>query len=243
MIELTDRQTQILKAIIEEYIETAQPVGSETLEKKYNLGVSPATIRNEMVRLTKMGLLKQLHTSSGRTPTPLALRYYINRLMEVKQLAVADEVAVKEKVWDFRHQTDQLIREITKVLAEKTRALAVAVTNERNIYHSGYANILDLPEFFDIDVTKHVLSIIEDFEKLNNFFNRAKEEEIVYALFGDDFGSEELDNCGMVYTNFNIEKKLSGSLGVIGSCRLHFSQVIPTVKYCANLLEELLGTK
>jgi len=96
--DLTQRQIQILKAIIEEYITTAEPVGSETLEKKYNLGVSPATIRNEMVRLTEMKLLNQPHTSSGRSPTPESLRYYVEHLMKPKELSVADEVAVKEKI-------------------------------------------------------------------------------------------------------------------------------------------------
>ena len=82
MVELTDRQIKILKAIIEEYIETAEAVGSQTLDKKYGLGVSPATIRNEMVRLTANGFLKQPHASAGRVPTPMALKFYIQNLMQ-----------------------------------------------------------------------------------------------------------------------------------------------------------------
>ena len=96
--DLTQRQIQILKAVIEEYIVTAEPVGSETLEKKYNLGISPATIRNEMVRLSDMRMLSQPHTSSGRSPTPAALRYYVDHMMKPKDMSVAEEVAVKEKV-------------------------------------------------------------------------------------------------------------------------------------------------
>ena len=69
MHDLTTRQIEILKALIEEYIETASAVGSETLEKKHNLSASPATIRNEMVRLTDLGYLKKLHASAGRVPT------------------------------------------------------------------------------------------------------------------------------------------------------------------------------
>ena len=72
---LTARQTQILKCIIDEYIETAEAVGSEALEKKYSLGVSPATIRNEMASLTKLGFLRQLHTSAGRVPSPKAMKF------------------------------------------------------------------------------------------------------------------------------------------------------------------------
>jgi len=74
MEELSDRQTKILKAIIEEYIENGEAVGSEVLEKKYELGVSPATIRNEMAKLVKAGFLKQPHTSAGRVPTKEAFR-------------------------------------------------------------------------------------------------------------------------------------------------------------------------
>lgn len=242
MQDLTDRQTQILKVIIEEYIETATPVGSETVDKKYNLGVSPATIRNEMVELTKMGLLKQLHTSSGRTPSSKALKFYINQLMQEKELSVADEVAVKEKIWDYRHQLNRFFLEITRVLADQTGSLAVTITDKGNVYHSGYAKILDMPEFFDIDVTKNVLSFIEDFEQLSRFFEKAGTEEIVHTLIGDDFGLEILEPCSLVFTNFEIKDKAKGSLGIIGPCRLNYPLVVPTVKYFGKLLEEILGS-
>ena len=102
MNDLTARQINILKKIIEEYIDTAEAVGSEKLDKKYNLGVSPATLRNEMVALTDKGFLKQGHTSAGRTPTPKALRYYVSSLMQRQNLSVAEEVKIKEKVSDYK---------------------------------------------------------------------------------------------------------------------------------------------
>ena len=81
MTDLTDRQVYILKTVVEEYTTTAEPVGSETLDKKYNLGVSPATIRNEMAYLTKQGYLNQPHTSAGRIPTPRAIKLYVDEIM------------------------------------------------------------------------------------------------------------------------------------------------------------------
>ena len=98
MDELTPRQIQVLKCVVEEYTETAIPVGSDVLEKKYNVGVSPATIRNEMSALTKMGFLRQPHTSSGRVPSPKAIKLYVNQLMEEKKLSVAEEVQAREQV-------------------------------------------------------------------------------------------------------------------------------------------------
>jgi len=130
MAELAERQIKILKSIIDEYIATALPVGSNTLEKKYNLGISPATIRNEMVQLTKDGYLKKVHSSSGRMPTPRALRFYVNNLMKAQEMSLADEVAVKEKVWDHRHEPDKLLRDMTRELAQRTKELAIATTDQ-----------------------------------------------------------------------------------------------------------------
>ena len=98
MIDLTARQIQILRAIIEEFINTAEPVGSDTIDKKFSIGVSPATIRNEMVYLTRQGYLSKTHSSAGRIPTPVALKLYVNELMKEKELSVADEVSAKEKI-------------------------------------------------------------------------------------------------------------------------------------------------
>src|SRR5476651_1799510 len=119
MHDLTQRQIEILKSLIEEYIETAEPVGSETLEKKHSLSASPATIRNEMVRLTELGYLKKAHISSGRIPTSVALKFYVKQLMKEKELSVAEEVALKEKVWDLRDQEREFLKQVTRTLAEK----------------------------------------------------------------------------------------------------------------------------
>ncbi len=239
MTELTDRQTKILKAIIEEYIETAAPVGSENLEKKYELGISPATVRNEMLKLTKDGLLKQPHTSAGRTPTKEAFKFYVGHLMEEKKLSVTDEVAAREKVWDARFNFDKLMHEATKALAARTKTLAIAATNEGDVYHAGYANILAMPEFYDIDVTRTILGMLDEVKPLLELFNRAFGDEPMHFLFGDELGLELLEPCGVVFTHFEIGPKKSGSIGVIGPNRIPYPTIIPTVRYFGQLIEEL----
>lgn len=162
MVELTARQTKLLKAIIEEYIESAEPIGSETIEKKYpNLGISPATIRNEMVKLTSAGFLKKSHSSAGRMPTSIGLKFYIKELMKTKELSVTDEVAVKEKVWNYRFSLDKLLREATRTLAGKTKTLAMATTADGDFYYAGTANILEMPEFYDINLTRNLLLMLD----------------------------------------------------------------------------------
>lgn len=237
-MDLNDRQIQILKSIVEEFTETAEPVGSETLDKKYNLGVSPATIRNEMVQLTEKGLLKQPHTSSGRIPTPQAIKLYINQLMKEKELSVAEEVAVKERVWDHRFEAGRLLRETTRCLSERTKSLSVAATEDNLVFHAGYANILDLPEFYDIDVTRTVLSLLDETERLLGIFSRAKGETDVQILVGEELGNRFLEPVGLVFTNFMAGSR-RGTLGVIGPSRLDYPYVVPMVRYFGNLISEL----
>lgn len=236
---LTKRQKKVLQAIIEEYTETGEPVGSAILDKKYNLGVSPATIRNEMAVLKKEGFLDQPHASAGRVPTPMAFRFYINELMKEKELSVAEEVAVKERLWDYRFEPDKLLPEITRALAEKTKSLAVVTTQKGALYHSGYANILEIPEFYDIDVTKTVLSLLEEAEQWQNLFSKALGEESVHVLIGDELGIKLLSPCSLVFAEFEAGPKLVGRLGAIGPSRFDFPQIIPTIRYFSCLIEEI----
>jgi len=235
--ELTARQIQILKSIIEEYMTTAEAVGSETLEKKHNLGVSPATIRNEMVRLTQMGLLNQPHTSSGRSPTPTAIKYYVEHLMKQKDLSVTEEVAVKERIWDYRQKMDKLLREATKTLAEKTQTLAITATDDGDIYYAGAVNILDMPEFYDFELTHSLFATLDQFNFWWDVLSHG--EQPFDILLGDSFiNYPVLARCGVVYSKFSTPH-VTGAISVVGPSRLNYPAVIPTVRYMGGLIDEL----
>lgn len=239
MHDLTQRQIDILRGLIEEYIETAEPVGSETLEKKYSLSASPATIRNEMVRLTNLGYLKKPHSSAGRVPTPVAMKFYVRQLMKEKELSVAEEVSLKEKLWDYRERSQRFLKELSKSLAEKTKALAVITTSEGDLYAAGYANILDMPEFFDIDITKSLLSTIDEFDYFQNLCSSIVDDEEVHVLLGEELGPRLKGPYGFVFTHFETPLHMEGEIGVLGPTRLRYTSVIPTVRYFGNLIEEV----
>lgn len=239
MNDLTERQIQILKSLIEEYINTAEPVGSETLEKKHNLSASPATIRNEMVRLTDLGYLKKPHTSAGRIPTSQGMKFYVKQLMREKDLTVAEEVSVKEKLWDFREKEQKFLKELTKALAEKTKTLALATTQNGEFFASGYANILDMPEFYDIDITKSLLSAMDESECFNTLFLNVLGEEDVHILLGEELGPRLNGPYGFVFTHYETPKNLKGEVGVLGSTRLNYMSIVPTVRYFGDLIEQI----
>lgn len=237
---LTQRQITILKTLIEEYVNTAEPVGSETLEKKHSLGVSPATIRNEMVRLTDMGLLKQPHTSAGRAPTPIALKYYVENLMKTKDMSVAEEVAVKEKIWDYRQEVDKLLREATKTLAQKTKTLALTATKEGDLYYAGAANILEMPEFYDYDLTHQLLATLDEFDFWWDVVSRGLDPFDI--LVGDELtAGGPLAQCGFIYYKFTTPH-VSGAIGIVGPSRLNYPRVIPVVRYMGDLIRELASS-
>ncbi len=242
MNDLTPRQVQILKCVVEEYIETADAVGSDVLEKKYNIGVSPATIRNEMATLALTGYLKQLHTSAGRIPTPKAFKLYVNHLMEEKKLSVADEVQAREQVYSAKEDFDKLMRQVTRALAQNTHSLAVAATDKGDVWHAGYANILDIPEFYNIDVTSRVLTMIEEARRIQElFFDRADSNEPIEILFGEELGWPNFEPVGIVSMQC-VTPYGRTSLGVIGPTRFNYPAVIPLVRYFGNLVTESTGT-
>ena len=114
---LNDRKIQILQAIINDYIETAEPVGSRTIAKKYNLGISSATIRNEMSDLEEMGLILQPHASSGRIPSDMGYRLYVDHLMQQKELSMDEQKYLQSVISRDINQIDYLMEETAKALS------------------------------------------------------------------------------------------------------------------------------
>ncbi len=238
---LTERQIKIIKAVVEEYTDTAQPVGSDTIDKKYNLGVSPATIRNEMARLEDLGYLIQPHTSAGRIPTSQAIKLYVSELMKAEDLPVTEEVEIKERIWDIRDQLEHLLQESARLLSEKTHAIGLALTESGALYSSGYANLLSLPEFFDIDTTRTVLHLIESHPQILELLRHSSPNQPVHLLVGEDLGSQYLHHCALVYTDFQAGKQ-KGYVGVVGPARLNYPRTLPLIEHLHDLLEEISST-
>lgn len=238
-MDLTTRQKQLLKAIIEVHVKNGESVGSETIEKEINLGVSPATIRNEMVKLTELGFLKQLHTSAGRVPTSMGFRIYIQELMKEKELPVSAEVSMKQDMWQKRHTSNLLVKEAVRSLASKLSMLALAVNEDDEVLFSGAYHILDYPEFEDIDVTRFVLSLFDENPRLREIIGRALGPDPMHVLFGDELGFEDLIPTGFVFCKF-VGVGAGGVIGVIGPARMDFPVILPYVRYASSLIDQAI---
>ena len=124
---LTDRKKKILAAVVEEYIRTAEPVGSKTIAQVANLGCSSATIRNELAELTSMGYLEQPHTSAGRVPTPQGYRIYVNELMQRQKLSIEETEAINRSLNDKLSELDHLMSNVGALASSLTNYPAMAI--------------------------------------------------------------------------------------------------------------------
>jgi heat-inducible transcriptional repressor len=123
---LTDRQRRVLRIVIQEYVETAQPVGSAGIVAHYELGVSPATIRNDLAALEKLGLLTHPHTSAGRIPTDLGFRFFVRHLLAEPALLPVEQETIRHQFRQARQEVDQWLRISTAALARASHGAALA---------------------------------------------------------------------------------------------------------------------
>ncbi len=243
--ELTARQIAILKAVIDEYTATGEPVGSELIEKKYKIGASPATIRNEMVELAKKGFLSKSYFSSGRIPTAKAYRFYINNLLKPKELSTAEEVAFKNNIWDERDELHRLLQQATKTLSQATKLLSISITDQGDFYLSGVSNIFLFRELARKEEELRYL-----FEKFENemfwerFLRKLEkfEEDLMLLLGEEDFPDPIFSECAGVLAEFE-GGSIKGAIGVVGPKRMYYEEVMPKIKYLSGLLSEILQEK
>ncbi len=126
-MDLKERKLKILKTLIEYYIQTGQPVGSRTITEKYGLGLSPATIRNEMAGLEELGFLEQPHISAGRIPSDKAYRYYVDKLMEITPLTPKESDILNALLSGHMDETEGVMKQIVNALSDITNCVAIAM--------------------------------------------------------------------------------------------------------------------
>lgn len=153
---LNERKKKILQIIIEDYISSAEPVGSRTIARKYDLGLSPATIRNEMSDLELLGYLEQPHTSAGRIPSAQAYRFYVDALIEPGTLTDNDMALIDGWYNERRRNIDDIFQSTAKILSRMTQNVSMVLTNQQAIANFCYL------KFLPLDSQHAILCIVAD---------------------------------------------------------------------------------
>lgn len=241
-MNITERQREILFAIIEEYSEMATPVGSVTLAKLFD--VSPATIRAEMSKLESIGLIAQPHTSAGRIPTDAGYRLYVNSLSEepeeyinetdyktIDRGAHAIEIRISSQ-----SRADHAIRGAVDSLVELTGNLGLATIGDQ-LYLSGISRLFAQPEFTD---NQRIRSVAKLLDNLEPWLREARPGEPLNIFIGQENPIGKTSGVSLIISKFRSPFSDSSYIGVLGPTRQNYLHVMNLVRRAGNILEETL---
>jgi len=237
---MTERQRQILAAIIEQHAEIAAPVGSVMLAKLF--GVSSATIRSEMARLEDMGLIEQPHTSAGRIPTDAGYRFYVNSLNEAHanetqpQLLDRSARAIEARVQTQSHQADRAIRGAVDSLVELTQNMGIATIGDE-LYMAGIGNLFSQPEFLQ---GNHAQAVARLLDNLEPWLREAKPNEPLNVYIGSENPIGRASGATLIISRFRSPYSDNSYIGVIGPTRQSYEKVMRLVRHTGAMLEEIL---
>lgn len=247
---LTQRQKEILFAIIEEYAEMAAPVGSVTLAKLFD--VSSATIRSEMAKLEEMGLVASPHTSSGRVPTDAGYRLYVNSLTEEADKEVEQEtVDTRLRLGDGGYQrgmhalevrvnaqsrADATIRAAVDSLVELTGNLGLATIGDQ-LYLAGISRLFTQPEFADIARVQAVAKLLDNLEP---WLREAAPGEPLNIFIGHENPIGKTSEVSLIISKFSSPFSDKSYIGVLGPTRQNYSKVMGLVRRTGLMLEDIL---
>lgn len=231
---LSPRQAQILAAVVKENCESGQPVSSGELADKYDLGVSPATIRSEMAQLEKSGYIKQPHTSAGRVPTDRGFRYFLNQLMDRVKLSLKEQEALKRELQRLQLAHMEVGRRLAKLLAQHSEQASFAVFPEE-VSAVGLSNILanpllpaedakDIAKFFD-EMDEHAEEMIKEYG------TRGPE-----ARVGKEISLSKHSDYSMIVSGLCLPNGKRGVIGLVGPKSMKYDKNLSLMEYIAKLL-------
>lgn len=229
-MELNERQAAILRAIMTEHIKTAEPVGSSVLVDKYDVDLSPASIRNEMADLEERGYLVQPHTSAGRVPTIKSYRYYLDNFLEADELSKHDQEVIRHAAKPV-HDPEQRTKSIAKSVAELCDNTVIVGFARRDVYYTGLSNLFQQPEFRE-RVT--ILSLSEVVDRLDeviaNLFDDVSDEPQVLLGRDNPFGPA----TGALVAKFERPGQL---FGILGPMRMPYGHHLAVLRFTKELID------
>ncbi|HEY4160894.1 MAG TPA: transcriptional regulator [Candidatus Saccharimonadales bacterium] len=233
---MTERQKQILSAIIEQYAEVAVPVGSSLLAKVF--GVSSATIRAEMAELERMGYIRQPHTSAGRIPTDHGYRFYVNNLATEAEAVQPEKRAERAMTARVTHGgiPERTIRNAVDTLVELTHNLGLATIGNQ-LYMSGLSNLFGQPEFVSGQQVQQVARLLDNLEP---WLREAAPNEPLSVYIGSENPIGRSAGVSLVISRFRSPFSDHSYIGTLGPTRQSYRDVMALVAHTGKTLEEVL---
>lgn len=335
---LDERKQRILQAVVQDYISSAEPVGSRTLARKYDLGVSPATIRNEMADLEMLGYLEHIHTSSGRIPSSKGYRLYVDSLLPVQTMTEAEKTMIEQWYKTRVNQLDQVFQETAKLISKLTknvslvlspqlsqaafrcmqflplddhRVIAVLMTDagfvenrimempagaeyedfqrmakvingclaghtlgaikngslkrianeigddglydsamtlvnkaldsqhRERLYLGGTAELMEQPEFHNVDKVKELLVMLEKDQLIKDILKAHLGDGLTVTI-GQENEYSGIKDCSIITATYHLDNELLGSMAVLGPTRMEYGRTMSLLNYMNQNLTEVI---
>lgn len=235
---ISDRRQRVLAALIEEYVARALPVGSRTIAEHYGLGVSSATVRNDLSALEGEGYISQPHTSAGRIPTDSGYRAFVDDLVESGALEDDPDAAEKvERLRNSARELDDLIERTTRALSDFTDCLSIVTPPDyRHPHRLGIMSLMRQPEFAYTEALLPIMQVLEDDTVLLHVLDAtAADEESPQVRIGSENEAEQLSGVSVVACRYGIGSD-GGIVAVIGPTRMDYTKAIGAVRIASRAL-------
>ena len=234
-MSLDERKQTLLEAVVKEHIRTAKAVGSSHLVEKYRFHLSPATIRHEMMDLENEGYLTHRHTSAGRIPTEKGYRFFIDNLLEEKELNLQHKAVLQKTYKDTK---DSLIRikNLAKMVAHLSHEAVLIGFAPQDVYYTGLTNVFRQPEFSQIDLVYSLSEVVDHLdEAMEEIFNEVTPEIKILVGKENPFGR----GCSVILTKYSHYRVGEGLLGILGPMRMDYNNNQALVKYTQELISNI----
>jgi transcriptional regulator of heat shock response len=232
---MEERHKKILAAIVEEYTNSAVPVGSKVLVEKYGFDLSAATIRNDMQELEEKGFLHQPHISAGRIPTDKGYRFFVEEIMKDQKLSMADQKKLQTEVLKLKAQNSRLSRTTAKLLSSLSGNLAIT-GQENDFYDFGMSELLAKPEFQAIDEFCRVAEVLDYIDENIDTILAAVKDGETKIFIGKENPIKEISNCSMVVSPYMTKSGERGVLAIIGPKRMKYAKNKSLLDYVRKLI-------
>lgn len=231
---MTLRQQKILAAIVKEYSETANPVGSKELVDRYHFKESSATIRSEMAELEKQGYIFQPHKSAGRVPTDKGYRFFVNELMRRFELSEKERKMLKEQLIKLKAVHEQLGRQLSNLIAEVSgQAAFVLLPQETSI--TGLSKIVGEPE---ISEPKSIRAVANLFEHIDQYAKKLlkRPSKKTETFIGKESPLPVAGDLSLVVSRIRLPSGKKGVIGIVGPKRMSYAKNVSILEYLAKLI-------
>lgn len=237
VMETTDRQKEIFNRLVDEYINTAQPVSSQLLEKKYGFGLCPATIRNEMQKLTDDGLIFQPHTSAGRVPTEKGYRFFVDNLLEKGFEEDGFDLGIESLIEKEMGDTFKTVQTLTKSLAESSSNLALSfLADDGILWKEGWEELLCAPEFRETKIISSFARLLKEFENEIEDFDL---DSGIKVYIGRENPFLKSGDFSIIVSGCSFPKKKKAVVAIAGPTRMLYQRNINSLNHLKELLNSL----